>query len=197
MTIPWAEASSTFTIFPFAIVLALALGEAFKTTIAEDKFVQWEKLYALGSFLFLILPFYQGMNKYLLVTYGENVPAASRPGAVFLIIDGVAFMIESAFFFVMSRTLGLDQWKRFYWVVAVLLVVDSVWGLTAGLHANGSPVIQSWVKLNVVTVPAILVFLFLFRKATNLHWPAAIGMFGMLVRTVMDYWLTWTFYFPG
>ena len=84
-----------FTIFPFAIVLALALGEAFKLVVSEEgtEFIAWTKLYALAIFLLLIRPFYQGMNRYLLMTYGEQAPTP-RPHSVFLIIDGVAFMTE-------------------------------------------------------------------------------------------------------
>lgn len=62
----------TFTIFPFSIVLALALGEAFKQCVSEREngAIQWDRMLALLTFLLLILPFYQGMNRYLLQTYG-------------------------------------------------------------------------------------------------------------------------------
>jgi hypothetical protein len=187
-----------FTIFPFAIVLALALGEAFKLVVHEDgpQFIAWQKLYALASFLLLILPFYQGMNRYLLITYGEQAPTP-KPDAVFLIIDGASFMIESALFFAMSRTLGIDKWRRFYWVVFTLLVVDSVWGATVMMHATSpaSEVIARWLKLNVVTAIFILLFIIFGRRFRKLHLLAALGTFAMLVRTVCDYRISWDFYF--
>lgn len=116
-------------------MLALALGEAFKTVVIEGEFIHWNRLYSLGSFLLLILPFYQGMNRYLLVTYGVG-GSLPQPYAPFLIIDGAAFMVESALFFVLSRTLRLEEWQKFYWVVFVLLVFDSLWGITIHLHSN-------------------------------------------------------------
>jgi hypothetical protein len=188
-----------FTIFPFAIVLALALGEAFKSVIAEGGAIDWGKRYALASFLLLILPFYQGMNKYLLLTYGQQA-TLSRPHSIFLIIDGTAFMIESALFFLMSRTLGLNVWQRFYWIVFALLVVDSVWGATVWMHASAdaTAVILRWVILNIVTVIAIYLLIRGFPAANDEkdRVPAVFGAIGMLVRTIVDYWNSWDFYFP-
>ena len=185
-----------FTIFPFAIVLAMALGEAFKHTVPDkdEVFVTWTKLYALAAFLFLILPFYQGMNKYLLVTYGE-LAKSPRPQAYFLVIDGIAFMIESALFFVMSRTLALANWRHFAWVVFTLLTVDSFWGLTVRLHAGGEAVIQGWTFLNLVTSICLLILIILGPRLRSAHTPAAILAVGMLVRTIVDYMLSWQFYF--
>ena len=102
---------------------ALALGEAFKTVVEEGKFIHWDRLYSLGSFLLLLLPFYQGMNRYLLVTYGDV--AALPTSGPFLV--SAAFMVESALFFVLSRTLRPEEWQHFYWAVVVLLVIDSIW----------------------------------------------------------------------
>jgi hypothetical protein len=45
--------------------------------------------------------------------------------AVVLMIDGIAFMLMSAFFFVMSRSLDLDRWQRYYKALWYLLLVDS------------------------------------------------------------------------
>jgi hypothetical protein len=76
----------TYTIFPFSIVLALAMGEAFKQYISDrhDGDVQWKSTFALLTFLLLVLPFYQGMNRYLLQTYGTP---GTKFSAVFLVID--------------------------------------------------------------------------------------------------------------
>ena len=152
-----------FTIFPFSIVLALALVEAFKTVVEEGKFIHWDRLYSLGSFLLLILPFYQGMNRYLLVTYGD---AASLPTPYAPFLVSAAFMVESALFFVLSRTLRSEEWQHFYWVVFVLLVIDSLWWF---LHAPPEATIQSWMILNLVTSIFILLLVLLGRGPINLQ----------------------------
>lgn len=186
-----------FTIFPFAIVLALAFGEAFKSVIAEGGIIDWKKFYALASFLFLILPFYQGMNRYLLFTYGQQA-AVARPHSGFLIVDGAAFMFESAIFFLMARTLGLDVWDRFYRIVLALLVADSAWGLTVWSHASSdaTAVIITWVILNIVTAIGISILLWLGAGTKKPLVPATVGTIGMFARTVVDYWNAWDFYFP-
>jgi hypothetical protein len=189
-----------FTIFPFAIVLALALAESFKFVMVEEKsrFILWPKLYALASFLLLILPFYQGMNRYLLVTYGEQAEL-TRPHSVFLIIDGCVFMTQSALFFAMSRTLGVEVWKRFYWVVFTLLMLDSAWGLTVRMHAHSAdtPLIPPWMWLNIVTGAFILLLIGYGRLLRSPHLPAAIGTLAMLLRTAVDYAISWNYYFPA
>ncbi len=143
----------TFTIFPFSIVLALALGEAFKQAVAEHRpgatsggDIQWDRLPALLTFLVLILPFYQGMNRYLLLTYGAVPASQHQYSAIALIIDGAAFMVELAVFFAMSRNLANSRWRYFYWIVLFLLVVDTLWGFSALLHPHDTttPILQGW-----------------------------------------------------
>jgi hypothetical protein len=190
-----------FTIFPFAILLTLALGEAFKLVISEkhEPFVDSEKLYALASFLLLILPFYQGMNKYLLSTYGESAQGPS-PHPAFIIIDGLSFMAESALFFAMSRTLDLKFFNRFYWLAIILLTIDSVWGLTVDLHSNtnAAKTVEQWVALNIITIILAAPLNYFFGKVAtdlSLRVPAMVGLLGMLIRTVVDYKISWDFYF--
>jgi hypothetical protein len=168
------------TIFPWALVLALALGEAFKTVVEEGKFIHWGRLYSLGSFLLLILPFYQGMNRYLLITYGD---AASLPipHAPFL-VSGL-FMVESALFFVLSRTLRSEEWQHFYWVVFVLLVMDSLWWLIVPYSPvvrmtllSGRVLLDDWTILNLVTSIFILVLVLLGPRLPRTSWQLPIGV---------------------
>lgn len=187
----------TFTIFPFSIVLALALGEAFKQCVSEAHRgdIQWDRLLALFTFLLLILPFYQGMNRYLLQTYGGPA-ASSNQAAVFLIIDGVAFMAESALFFAMSRNLANSRWVYFYCIVLALLAVDTIWGLLALQHATSgaSVAIRSWIKLNAVSCVFLLLLIWLGRRFPAFA-VALVSAFAMLVRTILDYIISWDFYF--
>jgi hypothetical protein len=187
----------TFTIFPFSIVLALALGEAFKQCVSEKKHgaIECNRLPALFTFLLLILPFYQGMDRYLLQTYG-GAAAAGNQASKFLVIDGVAFMAESALFFAMSRNLSNSRWVYFYWIVGALLIVDTCWGAFALLHVPScaSATIQSWMILNVATCVGLLFVLWLVRRCSDLT-VASVGAIAMFARTFGDYWISWDFYF--
>jgi hypothetical protein len=188
-----------YSIFPFAIVLALALGEAFKTVATEENFVYWDRLPSLASFLLLILPFYQGMNKYLLLNYGAGVQAPAHY-ARFVLIDGASFMGEAALFFVMSRTLAMNHWRRFYSVVTLLLVLDCVWGRSVQSHATpqDAQVIAGWISLNIKTIAGLLIMIGVgcWRPGNDIL-PMAIGPIGMFIRTYFDYVNSWDFYFPS
>ena len=193
----------TFTIFPFSIVLALALGEAFKQAVAEHRpgtttggDIQWDRLPALLTFLVLMLPFYQGMNRYLLLTYGGMPASQHQYSTVALIIDGVAFMVESAVFFAMSRNLANSRWRYFYFIVLFLLLADTLWGLSTHLHPinNTAPVLQNWMTLNLI-FSVVVVLLIAFGQRLSDAKTAIIGTLIMFARTVFDYWISWDFYF--
>jgi hypothetical protein len=196
----------TFTIFPFSIVLALALGEAFKQAVAEHRpgtatggDIQWDRLPALLTFLFLILPFYQGMNRFLLLNYGGEPASQHHYSAITLIIDGWAFLAESAVFFAMSRNLANSRWQYFYWIVLFLLIVDTLWGFSGPLHPRNetAPVLQNWMVLNFVFAVGVLLLIFVGRKLSDARTAivAIAGTIAMFIRTVIDYVLSWDFYF--
>jgi uncharacterized membrane protein len=193
----------TFTIFPFSIVLALALGEAFKQAVADHRpgattggEIQWDRLPALLTFLLLVLPFYQGMNRYLLLTYGGEPAAQHHYSTISLIIDGASFMVESAVFFAMSRNLANSRWQYFYLIVLFLLVVDTLWGLSTHLHPHDqtTPVLKSWMVLNLVFA-VIVALLIRFGRGLTDAQTAIVGTVAMFIRTVIDYVLSWDFYF--
>jgi hypothetical protein len=205
----------TFTIFPFSIVLALALGEAFKQCVADHHpeaadggSIQWDRIPALLTFLLLILPFYQGMNRYLLLTYGGVPVSGHRYSAIGLIIDGLAFMIESAAFFAMSRNLDRTRWRYFYCIVLVLLLVDTCWGFSAQLrpYDKTASFLRGWMVLNLASSVVLfgIIFVgpklkgwFVRRKLTDGDLAIAIiGTLAMLVRTCIDYAISWKLYFP-
>jgi hypothetical protein len=150
---------------------------------------------ALLTFLLLVLPFYQGMNRYLLQTYGTPT-SGEKFSAVFLIIDGVAFMAESALFFAMSRNLPNARWSYFYSIVLVLLLVDTCWGISAIQHASSQAqvAIRSWIALNAGSCVFLLALIWWGRKFSDV-WVALVGMIATLIRTIFDYLISWDFYF--
>jgi hypothetical protein len=198
------------TIFPFSIVLALAIGEAFKQCVAEHRpgadqtggvrggSIQWDRMAGLLTFLLLMLPFYNGMNRYLLLTYGGEPGADHKYSAIASIIDGATFLAESAAFFAMSRNLAETRWKYFYWMVLFLLVVDTCWGFSAQLHPHDetTQILTGWMKLNLEFSGVLLLLIFVGSGFKDRDRTIAIfGTFAMLIRTIIDYWIFWDFYF--
>jgi nucleoside 2-deoxyribosyltransferase len=186
----------------YIIVLALSVGEAFKQVIPEAhrdneglklRRDQLFGLFGLISFLVLVLPFFQGMSRHFFVEYKEGVLPDSYSG--WLMLDCIAFTIESALFFLLSRRLPACQWKRFYRTVALLLGVDGVWVLIGlvGMRHNAH-MIRLWLVLDIVFLAGFLLLLLLPRK--NYFLGATIGVALMLARTGLDYGLMWDSYFP-
>lgn len=192
----------------FTIVLALAFGESFKQFVAESPLpppggspsglgppaIHWDRIGPLLILLLFLLPFFQGMNRYFFVTYGD-ASALPRPYAVSLIVDGLFFSLEAALFFVMSRSLSPQRWRRFFASVLALLTADSLWAWIA-IAWHNSPV-EPWLILNVISGIATLVLLGLCRSEKELRpFVTAIAVVAALVRTVVDYNAMWSFYFP-
>jgi hypothetical protein len=183
----------------FSIILALALAEAFKQSV-NDKAVEqqhsvifWDRMPALLSFLLLIVPFYQGMNRYFFITYADlgKIP---QPYSIYLMIDGVALMAESALFFVMSRALALPQWRRFYWTVIALICVDLVWCIIG--MSRDAPGTTKWFILDGASLIAFGIFMRGFHKTKEFRLPSRKGLCVMAIRATADYAWIWDFYFP-
>jgi hypothetical protein len=180
----------------FFVVLALAIGEAFKQFVAdkaekeEDRHIHWDRVWSLVSFVALVFPFSHGMARYFFDIYQVNRP---RPYAPALLFDSIGFTIEAVLFFVLSRSLPRVLWRRFYLTVLFLLAVDGVWGSVAALrHA---PSMWNWVFLDIGAVAVFGLVLLCFRKPAS-FWGPAFAMVAMLARAVLDYWMSFGFYFP-
>lgn len=181
----------------FSLIFALALAEAFKQFVFDrakptDAVIDWGRLVPLLAFVLLIFPFYQGTVRYFDFAYGDpnNLPPHY---SISLMIDGCAFICEAALFFIMSRALAPTHWTTYYGAVMTLLWVDSLWGWTAAiLHA--AP-IDPWIILNLIFGAAVAVMLWL-RSHLSPAVATAIGAAAVLVRTGLDYYFTWSFYFP-
>lgn len=184
----------------YAVVLALSIGEAFKEFMSNadhrnGKYViQWDRLPPLLSLLLLVLPFYHGMARWLYDMYcTDQVHGAYGH---WLLVDCVTFTVEAGLFFVLARSLDRSLWWRFNCTVAVLLAVDIVWG--AFMWGCRSSSIDSWVIVNVCTVAILMAALFVFRKRKGETSLSILSLFlvVILVRTILDYWTGWDYYFP-
>jgi hypothetical protein len=183
----------------FAIILALAIGEAFKQFVADkaeagQRKIHWDRAWSLVAFIFLVVPFFHGMARYFFDTY--HAPPRPNPYWFYLIIDTMGFTFEAVLFFILSRSLDPKEWVKFYLTVIVLLAFDIVWGSWVAWRVN--PAIRFWVYVNLLAVPALGILLWV-GKARD--WSgnkiAAASMLLLILRTVVDYYLSHDFYFPA
>jgi hypothetical protein len=176
----------------YTIVLALALGEAFKEFVVSDRDIEWNRLAPLAGVLFMIFPFFHGMSRYLYTTYLAAAPAPEKFGK-FLMTDGIAFMLLSACFFVISRSFDSDRWRRYYGALACLLVVDSLW---IGFAVWRSAPVMTWLYLNLVLAGVLALAFITWRTDRSALWPTRISAIATFCTTSLSYWLMADFYFP-
>lgn len=177
----------------FTIVLALALGEAFKQFVTDkaETAIQWSRLPALLAFLFMVFPFFHGMNRYFFQSYQHPGPPASYAGS--LMFDSIMFMAEAALFFVMSRSLADEQWRRFFVALLVLLCIDTAWGAIELRHLAA---IRYWIILNIVLGVVVAGLLAYFWQKTVVAWPSIWAAVVTFITASISYYLSWSFYFP-
>src|SRR5262249_9401946 len=158
---------------------------------AKERHIHWDRLWALVAFLALVLPFFHGMSRYFFDSYHEA--SRPRPYYVFLILDSFAFTFESVLFFVLSRSLPKVQWRRFYFPVTLLLLVDIFWAtISAFCHA---PEMWKWVEVNAVFTPLLLEVLAGFR-APDSWWGMRLATVLIVLRMFADFAVSFPFYFP-
>jgi hypothetical protein len=137
------------------------------------------------------VPFFQRMARFLDYAYSAKVrPTNYGP---FLLLDIFAFTIEASLFFVMSRTLRLEQWGRFYAAVLFLLITDTAWGVFT-ITVRHIDTVTPWMWSNVVCFVVLALIFFGLRARPKIGATAACG--AMLLRTIADYATSWNFYFP-
>ncbi|MEX2218246.1 MAG: hypothetical protein WD749_05750 [Phycisphaerales bacterium] len=183
----------------YGVILALAVTEALSqfaketcdsSTASPPSQKIWRRCFdpgrvpALISVIVLVVPFFHGMNLYLSQTYVN----ADRG---LLLLDIGVFTIEAAVIFLLSRQMRRSQWREFYFLYGVILLLDAMWGW--GVYfAHGAPTMW-WAGINTVTFPILWLVIRRGRKWT-FAWALLCAV--VVVRTFLDYWLNWNWYFP-
>ncbi len=184
----------------FVIVFALALTEALKQFVAEQprqpndplshELIHWNRILPLLAFVLLIVPFFQGTVRFFYLTY-ETVHKPPANYDRFLVVDGVAFLIEAALFFAMSRAITPTRWRALYMCIICLLIVDSIWGGIEYWH--GALPTPDWIYLNVGLAAVLGVLLFIRTYEGWKMWVAlCFGAAAIFIRTFLDYQWGWT-----
>lgn len=179
----------------YGVVIALSVNQAFMQFFAPNHMgvcgIQWARFWSLVSILLLVIPFFQGMGRYLDKMYVRKQP--DKWYGLWLLLDCVAFMVEAAFFFALTRYLPPDRWVQFAVAISLLLFCDVLWGTFVWKFRT--PLISSWVIVNLCTIPLLAAILVCFRSTTS-WWPVSLVLGVVLARTIADYSTGWKFYFP-
>jgi hypothetical protein len=150
------------------------------------------------SFLVTVVPFHQGAVRHLFATYVENGGSGRiKTGA--LAFDFMLLFFHACIFVALS--LVIPNTQLFTNTLMFLLLVDSVWGVLAHLAFTGAQAQiaeKKWALINFT----IVVLLFLVSR----FGPKLLDGWGnqmqqtifviCVARTVIDYVLAWSFYYP-
>jgi len=154
----------------------------------------YNELFMFISFMFIVIPFFHGANRYLDATYVTGERNARHYA---LLIDFVALFIEGLALFVLGMV--IINFNVFYSFLVGLLVFDIIWvgstSLTGESESDKVFKFKKWAVINAIAVAAILISVW-----SNL-WPSQLIKSIMLVlivisRTIYDYVSVWGFYYP-
>lgn len=151
------------------------------------------------TLLVTIVPFYQGMNRFLYATH--VVRPLQKPGSRSspLLIDIYAFILMSCIIFAMGRF--LEDPVMFFYLWTALLTIDICWTIFVWRYQGGRNPRWAWNNLTFLIL-AWVYWLFLQSQYVDLVPNNLIAMlpYGFVLfeigRTVFDYRINWDFYFP-
>jgi hypothetical protein len=152
----------------------------------------------IATFIIILVPFYHGAMRHLFATYVED-GASSRIKNGALLADFFLLFLEGCIFVLLASVVG--ETEHFTIVLILLLLLDSVWGFLAWLaftDAKAQYPEPTWALINFVTA-ALIGVLLTFDQDVFLTKPflAQTGLLVIIaVRTVVDYYNSWSFYFP-
>jgi hypothetical protein len=179
----------------YAVVIALAIAQAIQSLLkdpANGTLLDGNQIVAgLPAFVALLVtlvPFWHGMNRHLDRCYLEKKTAVAQGG---ILLDFATFFIEASLLFAAGWSLRSGIYS--FIALGLLLSVDMVWGLISHtIHFPGQKShVRLWSAINLFAIGiAILIVLFPFEYKT-------IGLMVIaIMRTIVDYWRCWDFYFP-
>jgi hypothetical protein len=152
------------------------------------------------SLLVTIVPFYQGMSRFLYATH--VVRPIEKPGfrSSPMLLDIYAFLLMSCLLF--SMGCFLDDPEMFFYLWTALLTLDVIWTITVWRIQKGREPIWAWNNLIFLIISWI--YWRLIHAPFLPHWIVKFKpllSYGFVLfeigRTFRDYRINWKFYFPA
>jgi len=185
-------------LYLYGVVMGLALTTSIGLTVtphgvALSPFeVNAQDLALFGALFVTIVPFYHGASVYMLSTYkNRNFPV--KRGAP--LVDFFTLSVEGVVFYAMASSIH-DIDSFIVWFI-VLLVIDLIWyGFTYfKAREPQAPAPRWWAIFNGATVLILIVLSSISVEAfVRVH---ALLFAVAIIRTVLDYSLCYSYYFPS
>jgi hypothetical protein len=179
------------------VALTIGIYNSVDTSISPFP-LKFDQAINLLTFIVLLVPFYHGAVRHLFATYVED-GGSSRIKNGALLADFFLLFFEGCVFVMLASV--LNKTETFAVVLIFLLLLDSLWGFLAGLAFTGAQAQHAeriWAMINVCTSVLIIVLLVfgedVFITKPMLSQAALLAIIAL--RTVLDYFFSWNFYFP-
>ena len=179
----------------YAVVISLAIAQAIQSLLkgsingADLSFDYLASgLSAFTAFSVTVVPFWHGMNRHLDRCYlAKTTPVAH--GA--LLLDFVTFFLEASLLFAAGWSLRSGIYT--FVCLGLLLATDMAWAFVSHqIHFRGKKShAHRWSTINLVAMAAA----FLAVELPFNSEPLVLMVIAVL-RSIVDYWLCWEFYFP-
>ena len=188
----------------YSFLVSFALTQAtLKLILTWQANQDWHALGAsvlYASFLMTLVPFYQGMNRFLYETHVvrplEKPEARSSP----LLFDVWAFILMASLLFVMGWSITSPY--VFFYAWSALLAVDIVWTtLVWTIQSSRKPIwaVNNLLFLGFGWIYWVSIYALSGFPSFDKNVLSAL-IYGFVVveigRSVMDYKINWKFYFP-
>lgn len=191
----------------YTVVVGLALASGINNLInteAQPVPFKIDTFLTFLAFLVTLIPFYHGALRHLDITYIEDKHPKVRDGA--LMVDFAILFVEGCFFLALSVLLVKPI--TFAWGIALLLVVDVMWGFFAHLAFSPDKTSENmkpegkWSIINLITIVILLFYLIsnkIYPNSNEFNMVEIASLIFILlsIRSIFDYICTWKVYFPS
>ena len=175
----------------YTVVVAIALSLVVARLIpAPGGKVTVQPFLLSAALLVTLIPFYHGALRHLDEQYAG---AGARQARGFVLVDFLVLFLESCVFLALAVSVARPE--VFAWLFFALLALDVVWVfLTTKFLANGSDLASQrmWRTINLCAALGLLIPFFTVSSGNLSYVVLAMA----IVRTSVDYALTWRFYAP-
>jgi hypothetical protein len=199
----------------YAFVVSVAIGESLRKLFspiqtsnsdAKDELGQehhlnfWKYWPEAIAFYVTIIPFFQAMNRYVDATFMYSPVHLPND---YLYFTFLILFVECCTLFVTATTLVVGKAIPFN-ALAVTFVVDLIWAIHGAWYkrhfsvANKefNSVIETFLVLDIVSAVFLISVLALPHKKFSYKFKAVTCMLLCIARSIVDYRVSWNFYFP-
>ena len=146
----------------------------------------------LFSVILTIIPFHYGALRHVDDVYLHRDPAIPRPRQGALLLDFAFLFSEACSLYYLAHS--VPSLSRFVPVYLTLLSLDVCWAISVSLVQEGSAAVRRWMFINLVFGIGVLVAASLGPLDGAVTRDVILGL--VIVRTIVDYTVSWSFYFP-